>query len=155
VSQVRILSSTCVPFSPTTVQMPNLTLIEMKQISVCRSINCFCRRLSRVPPHPIPQSPSAMHGQRVRLQCSLSLFLSLYRGDSLPVPAADGEEGKDQKKTTAKSSGIFQYIFFLDGRSKPDFVYFEILVRPISSSATSTEQPISELHGEVGSFKPV
>jgi hypothetical protein len=100
----------------------------------------------------IPLSPSAMHGQRVRLQCSLSLFLSLCREDRLPVPAADGEEGKDQKKTTAKSSGIFQYIFFTDGRSKTDFV-FEILVRPMSSSAISTEQPIRELHREVDSIQ--
>jgi hypothetical protein len=33
-SQVRILDSTSVPFGPTTVQMPNLALVEVKRITV-------------------------------------------------------------------------------------------------------------------------
>jgi hypothetical protein len=36
VSQVRILVSTRVPFRPTTVQMPNLALVETKLITVHR-----------------------------------------------------------------------------------------------------------------------
>ena len=34
VSQVRVLASTSVPFRPTTVQMPNLALIETKRVTV-------------------------------------------------------------------------------------------------------------------------
>jgi hypothetical protein len=92
----------------------------------------------------------------------------------LPVLAADGERGgegpeKDDSKKLWHLPKYFLYgldILFksrarslrgdsiTDGRSKPDFV-LEILVRPNSSSATSTEQPIIELHGEVDSFKTV
>ncbi len=64
-----------------------------------------------------------------------------------------GEKGCVLLLFTFLLQGPQKRFLFTDGWSKPDFVK-DILVRPISSSATSAISKIRELHGEVDSIQP-
>jgi len=63
---LRILSSTSVPFRPTTVQMPNLALVETKRITVQALL------MYLTPPQPVPRQ--LKYSQKI-----VNFFLLFYK----------------------------------------------------------------------------